>query len=56
MYLVGLDIVGDRIMEVNVFSPGALGLASELNKVDFIGHVITHLEQKVKNFYQHHLD
>jgi glutathione synthase len=52
MYLVGLDIVGDKIMEVNVFSPGALGLASELNKVDFIGYVIRHLEQKAERFYR----
>jgi glutathione synthase len=39
-------------MEVNVFSPGALGLASELNKVDFIGYVIRHLEQKAERFYR----
>lgn len=52
MYFVGLDIVGDKIMEVNVFSPGALGLAAELNKVDFISHVITHLEKKVEGFYK----
>ena len=26
MFLVGLDIVGDKLMEVNVFSPGGLGL------------------------------
>ena len=25
MFLVGLDIVGDKLMEVNVFSPGGLG-------------------------------
>ena len=23
MFLVGLDIVGDKLMEINVFSPGA---------------------------------
>lgn len=51
MYLVGLDIVGDKIMEVNVFSPGGLGLAAELNKVDFVGYVIAHLEKKVDAFY-----
>ena len=51
MYFVGLDIVGDKIMEVNVFSPGALSLASELNNVDFVGYVVTHLEQKVAVFY-----
>ena len=25
MFLVGLDIVGDKLMEINVFSPGGLG-------------------------------
>ena len=26
MFLVGLDIVGDKLMEINVFSPGGLGM------------------------------
>lgn len=51
MYFVGLDIVGDKIMEVNVFSPGALNLASELNKVDFVAYVVTHLEKKIAEYY-----
>ena len=51
MYLVGLDIVGDKIMEINVFSPGALGLAVHLTGKDFVDHVIRHLEAKVKAFY-----
>jgi glutathione synthase/RimK-type ligase-like ATP-grasp enzyme len=25
MFLVGLDIVGDKLMEISVFSPGGLG-------------------------------
>ncbi|SFS48025.1 ATP-grasp domain-containing protein [Sphingobacterium wenxiniae] len=48
MYFVGLDIVGDKIMEINVFSPGALGLASELSKTDFATIVINDLEEQVK--------
>ena len=28
MFLVGLDIVGDKLMEVNVFSPGGLGTSA----------------------------
>lgn len=51
MYLVGLDIVGDKIMEINVFSPGALGLASHITGVDFVDYVVKHLEEKVKAFY-----
>lgn len=48
MFLVGLDIVGDKLMEVNVFSPGGLGSAQEFEKVDFARHVIEALERKVQ--------
>jgi len=48
MFLVGLDIVGDKLMEVNVFTPGGLGNAQECEKVDFSRHVIEALERKVE--------
>ena len=48
MFLVGLDIVGDKLMEINVFSPGGLGSAQEFEKVDFTRHVIEALERKVQ--------
>ena len=32
MFLVGLDIVGDKLMEINVFSPGGLGSAQQFEK------------------------
>jgi len=51
MYLVGLDIVGDKIMEVNVFSPGALYHSIKLGKKDFAGAIIADLEKRVENFY-----
>lgn len=51
MYFVGLDIVGDKIMEINVFSPGALGQASKLNAVNYSEYIIEDLEKKVANFY-----
>lgn len=51
MYFVGLDIVGDKIMEINVFSPGALSLAGKLNEIDFVDFIIIDLENKVKRFY-----
>jgi glutathione synthase len=47
MFLVGLDIVGDKLMEVNVFSPGGLGSCQHLYEVDFPAAVIEALEQKV---------
>lgn len=47
MFLVGLDIVGDKLMEVNVFSPGGLGSCQALYEVDFAPAVIENLEHKV---------
>ncbi len=48
MFLVGLDIVGDKLMEINVFSPGGLGSAEEFEKVDFMRPVIEAMERKVQ--------
>jgi len=47
MFLVGLDIVGDKMMEVNVFSPGGLGSCQALYDVDFASAVIEALERKI---------
>ena len=48
MFLVGLDIVGDKLMEVNVFSPGGLGSVSALHEVDFAAIVVEAMERKVR--------
>lgn len=48
MFLVGLDIVGTKLMEINVFSPGGLGSAAKFEKVDFSHAVIEALERKVE--------
>jgi glutathione synthase len=47
MFLVGLDIVGSKLMEINVFSPGGLGRAETLEKVDFTRGVLEAIERKV---------
>jgi glutathione synthase len=47
MFMVGLDIVGDKLMEINVFSPGGLNAASDMEGVDFSIPVIQALERKV---------
>jgi len=47
MFLVGLDIVGDKLMEINVFSPGGLGSAESLYDVNFAPAIIAELERKV---------
>ena len=48
MFLVGLDIVGDKLMEINVFSPGGLGPAEEFEGTDFTRTVIEAMERKVQ--------
>ncbi len=49
MFLVGLDIVEDKLIEINVFTPGGLGSATEFTGVDFAGVVLADLERKVEN-------
>lgn len=47
MFLVGLDIVGDKLLEINVFTPGGLNNLSQLYETDFPQSVIEALERKV---------
>ena len=58
MFLVGLDIVGDKLMEINVFSPGGLGSARQFEKVNFSNVVIDALEHKVDymTYYRRNFD
>ena len=58
MFLVGLDIVGDKLMEINVFSPGGLGSAQKFEKVNFSNAVIDSLERKVEymRYYRRNFD
>jgi glutathione synthase len=53
MFLVGLDIVGDKLMEVNVFSPGGLGSCHSLYGIDFAEAVIADVERKVELYHQY---
>lgn len=58
MFLVGLDIVGDKLMEINVFSPGGLGSAQKFEKANFPHAVIAALERKVEymGYYKRNFD
>lgn len=47
MFLVGLDIVGDKILEINVFTPGGLNVMFDLYDIDFADGIIAALEDKV---------
>ena len=46
MFLVGLDIVGDKLLEINVFTPGGLTRLAAMYKTDFATNVIVALEEK----------
>ena len=48
MFLVGIDIVGDKILEVNVFSPGNLHTCSKLAGVRFSSAILESIERKVE--------
>jgi len=58
MFLTGLDVVGDKLMEINVFSPGGLGSAQKFTKVNFCRYVIEALQRKVDymEFYGRNFD
>ncbi|BDY12362.1 glutathione synthetase [Hydrogenimonas cancrithermarum] len=58
MFLVGLDIVGDKLLEINVFSPGGLHHAHLFKDVDFSQTVIEALEKKVlyMQYYRRNFD
>jgi len=58
MFLVGVDIVGNKLMEINVFSPGALNMISVMNDADFGTAIIKSIENKVfyKNQYGQFID
>jgi glutathione synthase len=58
MFLVGLDIVGNKLMEINVFSPGGLGSAQRFEGVNFSEAVLNSLERKVQymGYYERRFD
>jgi glutathione synthase len=48
MFLVGLDIVGTKLLEINVFSPGGLVQAIKFTNIDFAQKIIDSLARKVE--------
>ena len=58
MFLVGADIVGNKLMEINVFSPGALNMISRMHGINFAEVVIESIENKVayKKLYGDYVD
>ena len=55
MWLVGLDVAGDKLMEINVFSPGGLHSAGRFTGKDFAAEIVRDLEHKV-SYKRHYRD
>jgi glutathione synthase len=47
LFFVGIDIIGDRLVEINCVSPGGIPRINRLNKVKLEAKVIDFIEQKV---------
>lgn len=50
IFFAGLDIVGDKLLEVNVFSPGGIDKVKILEGIDFAPLIVQAIERKV--FYK----
>ena len=48
MYLAGLDIVGDKVIEINVDTPGGINMIEDLTDIDFSSYVLDDLERKLR--------
>ena len=49
LYFVGLDIIGDRLVEINCVSPGGIPRINRLNGVRLEAEVIDFIEETVKS-------
>ncbi|MBW1804599.1 MAG: glutathione synthetase, partial [Deltaproteobacteria bacterium] len=47
LYFVGVDIIGNKLVEVNCVSPGGIPRINRLDKVKLEAKVIDFIEQKV---------
>ncbi len=58
MFLAGLHIADDKLIDIDVFSPGGLGVAQGFAKVNFAEAVIDALENKVRymGYYRRRFD
>lgn len=48
LFFVGIDIIGEKLVEINCVSPGGIPRINRLNKVKLESKVIDFVEQKVK--------
>jgi glutathione synthase len=57
LYLVGVDVVGDKILEINVFAPGGIHNINELYGINVGARIVDDLERRVavRSAYQNEL-
>ena len=48
LFLVGLDLAGDKILEINVFTPGGLSSIGRMYRTDFADRVVQAVEAKLE--------
>jgi glutathione synthase len=51
LYFVGIDVIGDRLVEINCVSPGGIPRINRLNHAKLEAKVIDFIEQKVTEMY-----
>ena len=54
LYFVGADIVGNKLLEINVFCPGGINNINELYNINVGRVVIEDLEKRVRIWKTHH--
>lgn len=54
LFFVGIDFIGDQIIELNVFSPGGLGNAGEHQERDFASAVIDAIQGRIEHHRAEH--
>ena len=52
MFLVRIDMIGGKLIEINVFTPGGLEIAQQFEGANFANAVIGALERKVQYMQQ----
>ncbi|CAN8139820.1 hypothetical protein THIOSC13_1680005 [uncultured Thiomicrorhabdus sp.] len=56
MYFVGVDMIGDKILEVNVLNPGGISNINRLNKVKLHLQVVDFIEEMVHEKQEKHAE
>mgnify|MGYP003684346865 FL=1 len=49
IYFAGLDLIGGKLIEVNVLSPGTITDINKLNKVKLQEDIVDYLEQVISS-------